>query len=60
MLNWGMILAALAGGFFLGQLYGRAMEAWDWRMSADSHHQNHKSAGRWFDVRPKSGYERGR
>ena len=49
------LLAALAVGLCTGLILGAALEAWGWRLSAGSHHQSHKSAGRWFTVFPQDG-----
>jgi hypothetical protein len=46
-----VFVAAVAAGFCVGLVAGAALEAWGWRMSADSH-QRQKSAGRWFTVHP--------
>jgi hypothetical protein len=48
---WGWVLVALSA-FLAGWLWGRASEAWDWRMSAGSDHHSHCSRGRWFHVFP--------
>jgi hypothetical protein len=47
----GWVLLALSA-FFAGWLWGRASEAWEWRMSADSEYHTHKNHGRWFRVMP--------
>ncbi len=39
-------------GLSVGCFIGEYMKDWDWRMSADSHHQSQKSRGRWFRVMP--------
>lgn len=47
------ILLGCSFGFVLGCYVGTLLEAWNWRQSADSHHHSHKSAGRWFFVKPE-------
>jgi hypothetical protein len=49
------LIPAAAFSLFAGFLWGRPLEAWDWRMSGDSHHHAHKSGGRWWRVEPEDG-----
>lgn len=48
--DFGLFTGAI--GVCFGYLLGAAMEAWNWRMSGESHHRNHKSAGRWYYIEP--------
>lgn len=50
MVSWEWIALAGFGGLAFGQFVGAALEAWNWRMSADAHHHSHKSNGRWFRI----------